>query len=238
MTTTIEVKSFPGFYETIFSEIYIEEEEREGLRDQYPNFEHLDDWELDSDAYRNSVAKNFAEMYVDELNDKLQLNIKLTSENIENPREYNFTTDKIICSIEVADYDEFIEKISILMSNSEYRTKLAQIIKQRHSDGPGFWSFMSNDIEDWFGYLVNPDNTNYLECILWYLYCLKTGESVDGDNDWNMADQIYEYIKCNSDVMSLAPMTDVAREEYNQWKKEEERKEALRNLPQIPGLMI
>lgn len=236
METTIEVKSFIGFYETIFSEIYIEEEERERLREQYPDFEHLADWEIDSDVYRNAVAKEFAEMYISELNDKLQLNIKLISENFESPREYNFTTDKIICSIEVGNYDEFIEKIIHLMSDPEYRIKLAKIIKERHSDAPGFWSFMSNDIEEWFDYLFDPDNTNYLECILWYLYCLTTGESIDGDGDWNMADQIYEYIKCNLDVTSLVPTTDAAREEYEQWQKEKERKEAIRRLPQIPGL--
>lgn len=222
MKTTIEVKSFPGFYETVFSEIYIEEDERESLRDQYPDFEHLSDWEIDSDKYRDAVAKNFAEMYIDELNDKLQLNIRLTSESIESPREYNFTTDKIICTIEVGDYDTFIEKITNLMSESKYRVKLAKIIKTRHSDAPGFWSFMSNDIEDWFGHLVDPDNTNYLECILWYLYCLKTDEPIDGDGDWNMKDLVYEYIKCNTDAVSLVPATDVAREEYKQWQNKEE----------------
>lgn len=236
MQTTIEVKSFPGFYETIFSEIYIEEAEQEILQDQYPGFEHLADWEINSDVYRNAVAKEFAETYVNELNDKLQLNIQLTSESIENPREYNFTTDKIICSIEVGDYDEFIKRIVHLMNNPEHHTKLTKIIKDRHSDAPGFWSFMSNDIEDWFDYLTDPDNTNYLECVLWYLYCLTTGEYIDGDGDWNMKDQIYEYLKCNSDVMSLIPATDEAREEYEQWQKEEERKEANRQLPQIPGL--
>ncbi len=237
MITTIEVKSFPGFYETILDERYIEEGEREMLQNQYPDFEHLSDWEIDSDNYRNTVTKEFAEMYINELNDKLQLNIKLTSESINSPREYNFTTDKIICNIEVGDYDSFIAKITNLMSDPKYRVKLAKIIKERHSDAPGFWSFMSNDIEDWFGYLVDPDNTNYLECVLWYLYCLKTGESIEGDSDWRMKEQVYEFLRCNTDVMSLVPTTDAAREEYEQWQKREEQKEAIRQLPQIPGLV-
>lgn len=236
MKTTIEVKSFPGFYETIFSERYIEEDEQESLHDQYPDFEHLSDWEIDSDKYRDAVAKNFAEMYIDELNDKLQLNIKLTSESVESPREYNFTSDKIICNIEVGDYDAFIKKITNLMCESEYRVRLTKIIKKKHSNSPGFWSFMSNDIEDWFGYLVDPDNTNYLECILWYLYCLKADEPIDGDGDWTMKDSVYEYIRCNTDATSLVPSTDAAREEYEQWQKKEEQKEAIRQLPQIPGL--
>lgn len=228
MKTTIEVKSFPGFYETIFSEIYIEEREQESLREQYPDFEHLSDWEIDSDKYCDTVAKEFAEMYVDELNDKLQLNIELTSESIESPREYNFTTDKIICSIEVGDYDTFIAKIIDLMNEPEYHETLGKIIKERHSDRPGFWSFMSYDIKEWPDYLMDPDNTNYLECVLWYLYCLKTGDSIDGDSDWNMKDQIYDYISCNTDAMSLVPATDAAREEYEQWQKKEEQKEAIR----------
>ena len=236
MTTTIEVKCFPGFYETIFDERYIEEGEREMLQDRYPDFEHLEDWEIDSSIYRNTVAKEFARRYIEELNKKLQLDIRLTGESIKSPREYNFTTDKIICNIEVDDYEEFIEKIIDLMSESKYYVKLIEIIEKEHSDAPGFYSFMSNDIDDWFGYLVDPDNTNYLECVLWYLYCLKIEESIDGDSDLSMANQIYEYLNCNLDVTCLVPATDAAREEYEQWLKEEERKEAIRRLPQIPGL--
>lgn len=236
MKTTIEVKCFPGFYETIFSEIYIEECEREFLQQEHPDFEHLSDWEIDSDVYRNTVAKEFAELYVDELNDKLQLNISLTSEYIESPREYNFTTDKIICNIEVGDYEPFIQKVFNLMDEPKFRVELAKIIKENHSNAPGFWSFMSNDIEDWYGRLADPNNTNYLECVLWYLYCLKTGESIDGNSDWGISDQVYEHIRYNLDAVSLVPSTDVAREEYEQWLKEEEQKEEIRQLPQIPGL--
>ena len=236
MKTTIEVKCFPGFYETIFDERYIEEDERYMLKEQYPDFEHLDDWDIDSNVFRSVVAKIFAETYIDELNDKLQLDIRLVSESINSPREYNFTNNKIICHIEVGNYNEFINKIIHLMSDPEYRVKLDKIIENRHSDRGGFWSFMSDDIDEWPGYLIDPDNTNYLECILWYLYCLKTGESIDMDGDWNMKDSVYEYIRCNTDVMSMQPATDAAREEYEQWQKQEERKEAIRRLPQIPGL--
>lgn len=219
METTIEVKCFPGFYETIFSEIYIEESQQESLRDSFPDFKHLHEWEIDSERYRKAVAQRFAEIYVDELNNKLQLNIKLISNYIQNPYEYNFATNTIICTIEVGDYGAFIDSIIKLINEPQYYPQLAKIIKERHSDAPGFWSFMSNDIKEWHIYLADPDNTNYLECILWYLYCLKAQVSLD---DCGIADCIYEELLCNTDVMCLVPMTDAAREEHQQWVSSQE----------------
>lgn len=221
MKTSICVKSFPGFYETIFDERYIESDQRDQLYGLYKGFKHLDDWEL-PESYRSEVAKEFAEMYISELNDKLGLKMELTSESVESPREYNFTTDQIICFIEVGDWDGFIKKISSLMGLPEYTTELAKIIKENHSDRPGFWSFMSNDIGYWYGAIVDPDNTNYLECVLWYLYCLKSGESIYNDSDWNMAEQIYEELSCSRDTMNLIPITDEAKKELEEWCDKEE----------------
>lgn len=221
MKTSIIVKSFPGFYETIFDERYIESDQRDQLYELYKGFKHLDDWEL-PESYRSEVAKEFAEMYISELNDKLGLKMELTSESVESPREYNFTTDQVICFIEVGDWDEFIKKISSLMSQPEYTTELAKVIKENHSDRPGFWSFMSNDIEYWYGAIMDPDNTNYLECVLWYLYCLKSGESIYNDSDWNMAEQIYEELSCSRDTMNLIPITDEAKKELEEWCDKEE----------------
>lgn len=221
MKTSIIVKSFPGFYETVFDERYIESDQRDQLYELYKGFKHLDDWEL-PESYRSEVAKEFAEVYISELNDKLGLKMELTSESVESPREYNFTSDQVICYIEVGDWDEFIKKISSLMSLLEYRTELAKIIKENHSDRPGFWSFMSNNIEDWFGAIVDPDNTNYLECVLWYLYCLKSGESIYNDGDWDMSEQIYEELSCSRDTMELIPSTDEAKKEWEEWRDKEE----------------
>ena len=235
MQTSIAVKSFPGFYGSMFGEEYVEYDGRERLEEQYPDFKHLSDWELPED-YRSEVAKEFAEMYVSELNDKLGLKMELTKESVESPREYNFTNDQVICYVEVGDWDEYTRKIISLMSELDIRVELAKIIKENHSDRPGFWSWMINDIEDWFGAIIDPDNTNYLECVLWYLYCLKTQESISGDGDWGMADQIYEELSCSRDTMTLVPTTDEAKEELDAYFKEQERLEALRNQPTIPGL--
>ncbi len=221
MKTSIIVKSFPGFYETVFDERYIESDQRDQLYELYKGFKYLDDWEL-PETYRSEVAKEFAEMYISELNDKLGLKMKLTSESVESPKEYNFTSDQVICYIEVGDWDEFIKKVSSLMSLPEYRTELAKIIKENHSNRPGFWSFMSNDIEDWFGAIVDPDNTNYLECVLWYLYCLKSGESIFNDSDWDMSEQIYEELSCSRDTMNLTPVTDEAKKEWEEWRDKED----------------
>lgn len=236
MRTSIEVIPFPGFYETIFSELVIEENERYWLNDQYPDFKYLDDWEINIDIYRPAVAKEFAELYISELEDKLHLGLELDTQSIASPREYNFTNDKIICHIEVGDYDKFIHKVWKWMNEPEIRPQLAKLIKKYHTSCDGFWSWMSNEIEDWYAALLDSKNTHYLEWALWYLYCIVSGESADGSSDYGMSDLIYEQVVSNTDYASLMPTTDRAKEEYELWQKEEERKETMRSWPKIPGL--
>ena len=235
MKTSIEVKCFPGFYGSIFSEDHILENWIDRMQYEYPELEHLADFEL-PDSYRSNVAKEFAKMYISELNDKLGLNMKLLSESVNSPREYNFYNDQVICEIEVDDWDSFINRIYSLMDEPEIRVELAKIIKQNHSNRSGFWSFMSNEIEVWYGMLQDPCSTTYLECVLWYLYCLKTGEHADGDGEWGMAEWIYEIQGCNTDVMEPVPATPEAKAEWDEWLEKQHQLEVIRNMPVLPGL--
>lgn len=220
MQTTIKVKCFPGFYGTIFDEQGIEENEMSQIEQDYPDFKHLSDWGINSDAYRDAVAKEFAETYIKELNKALQLDIKLISWNIWSPREYNFYNDEIDCEIEVGDRIEFVKKVVCMMDNPEYHDGLASIIRQEHTSYSGFWSLMRNNIDDWPYMLLHSKNTAYLECILWYLYCIKTGHSVDSSyDDDSMENKIYDYLASNTDVMSPIPLTVEAEKEYEQYLK-------------------
>lgn len=233
MKTSIEVKSFPGFYGSIFSEDSILENWIDRMQYEYPELEHLADFELPG-SYRPTVAKEFAEMYISELNDKLGLNIKLLSESVKSPREYNFYNDEVICEIEVDDWDGFIKKIISLMNEPEIYAELVKVIKANHTSCSGFWSFMSNEIEVWYGMLQDPCSTNYLECVLWYLYCLKTGERADGE--WGMAELIYEMLSCNTEVMEPVPATPEAEAEWDEWLEKQRQLEVIRNMSVLPGL--
>lgn len=84
-------------------------------------------------------------------------------------REYNFSTDEIYATIEIGDYDALIKRISDLASDPKYRTELADIIHRNHTSRSGFWSWMSNDIEEWFGLIVDPDNNHYVSYMIGYL---------------------------------------------------------------------
>ena len=215
MRIKITAACFPGFYGSRFSELFVEENALYQLEHEFADLKHLDDWGLAED-YRDRVAKEFAEKYIVELNTGLGLKMKLVSQYVKSPLEYNFTTDILMCEVEIEDWEAFVKKITTLMDEPEYRTQLAGIIRNRHTSCSGFISFMSNEIEDWYGLIQDPENVNYISCVLWYLYCLKTGEDIDGNGNWGICDQVYDYISSNTDIMNAVPLTPEAKREYEE----------------------
>lgn len=167
-----------------------------------------DDWGYGPD-YRNEVAKIYAEHYIAMVNKILDVDFKIISQEIDSPREYNFTTDKIFIQVEVGDYEALVDKLIKLASGTEYRTKLAKIIHDEHSSCSGFWSWMSNDIEKWFGLMYDPDNVHYTSYFIAYLMSLMNPEMYG-----NLDDGVYCYINESTNLQSIRPETEEAKEEY------------------------
>ena len=216
-TIDIEVLGFTGFYQGIWGQCeneYVEAHEMKyGKYEDFESLHMIDDWGFQED-YREEVGKLFADRYIDMVNETLDLDVKLVKFDIYSPKEYNFRTDEIYATIEVEDYDSMIKHISDIASDPKYRTELAKIIKHNHSSCDGFWSFMSNDIEEWFGLIVDPSNSEYVSYMIGYLMSLVNPLEFEFLNE-----NIYEYVSCNTDWHCVMPLTDIAKDEWGLYQK-------------------
>nr|UWG15795.1 MAG: hypothetical protein [Bacteriophage sp.] len=212
MRLNLEVPSFTGFYQGIWDQSENEWIEVHEMKyGDYEDFESLnliDDWGFGSD-YRDNVAKLFAKNYAEIIKNCLAVPMEYVGCYVDSPKEYNFRTDRIYATFEVPDYDALVKRLNELGSLPEYRTELAAIIKKYHTSCSGFISFMSNDIEDWFGLMYDPSNDHYTSYFIGYLLSLMAPEEIEGLNE-----SVYEYVLENTDYHCVEPETDDAKEEW------------------------
>ena len=123
MTTKTQINEFSlnfgGFYHSEHSETIENNIEVYGY-----------DWE-DVD-YKNTYI-NYCNSYLNKLSEELEINLKFIQ--LDSPREYNFTTDKILCSISNKDFKALL---------NTYDTKeLFNYIEEHSKSRDGFSSFYS-----------------------------------------------------------------------------------------------
>lgn len=216
-TIDIEVLGFTGFYQGIWDQGENEwreiHEMKYGEHEDFESLHMIEDWGF-PENYREEVGKLFATEYVDQINALLGLDIKLIKSCVSSPREYNFSTDEIYATIEIGDYDAMVKRISDIASDPKYRTELADIIRRNHTSCSGFWSWMSNDIEEWFGLIVDPENNHYVSYMIGYLMRLIDSLWFDEFN-YNM----YNYVECNTDLHCVNPITDIAKDEWSLYEQ-------------------
>lgn len=212
MRLDLEVPSFTGFYQGIWDQGENEWTEIHEMKyGEYEDFESLnliDDWGFGPD-YRDKVAKLFADDYAEIIKNCIGVPMKHTGCYVSSPKEYNFTTDRIYATFEVFDYDALVKRLSELGNLPEYRTDLAALIKKYHTSCDGFISFMSNDIEEWFGLMQDPSNDHYTSYFMGYLLSLMAPEEIEGLNESE-----YMYVLENTDYHCVEPETDEAKEEW------------------------
>jgi len=68
-----------------------------------------------------------------------ELGLDLKFESIDSPKYYNYTTDRLFC--------DALESDLINLYNATNKEILAEMIKERHTSGPGFSSYYDNDIK-------------------------------------------------------------------------------------------
>lgn len=212
MRLDLEVPSFTGFYQGIWDQGENEWTEIHEMKyGEYEDFENLnliDYWGFGSD-YRDNVAKLFADDYAEIIKNCLGVSMEYVGCYVSSPKEYNFTTDRIYATFEVPDYNALVKRLTELGSLPEYRTELAALIRKYHTSCDGFISFMSNDIEDWFGLMCDPDDDRYVSYFVGYLLSLMAPEEVEGLNE-----SVYEYVLENTDYHCVEPETEEAKEEW------------------------
>ena len=89
-------------------------------------------YEWDEIDYKKTHL-NYCNSYLNRLSEELEINLKFIQ--LDSPREYNFTTDKIFCSISDKDFKSLL---------STYDTKeLFNYIEEHSKSRDGFSSFCS-----------------------------------------------------------------------------------------------
>jgi hypothetical protein len=173
MLTTLP---FQGFYQSIFDSglDQVQEYNLESLAE-----EHQVDQRIIADAlwkatdYRKAylyIAEQYVYHFNDYLAENFDLNLNLTFESLQSPREYNFETDRIFCHISL----ENLRKLRAAVPDDELRLA----IKVRFTSRSGFISSYPNDLDDW-----NPDVTTWDHNEIGTLFVALLGEGGDFEED-------------------------------------------------------
>lgn len=137
---------FDGFYESIHDSNIDNEIEQHFQYD----FEAGDDREMTeaeadavfmADVDWKAIQCEYAEAYADAFGSEFELE-SLKYDDMTSPKFYNFSTDRIFCTV---DADEFNSKIrKAVESDPAWK----EYIRERFTSYDGFWSNYSNNIED------------------------------------------------------------------------------------------
>ncbi len=87
-----------------------------------------------TDAHEK-YARKYAEMFAQ------SVKVSLEFESMESPREYNFTTDVIFCTITEEEARRVLGTVP--------RSALDKVAAENFTSRDGFYSFYSNDVDSW-----------------------------------------------------------------------------------------
>ena len=142
MTNKETTIPFSGFYETLASTIL--DDRLEPDLDELPDnvdtdfiFDGIDYHKFNLD-YSKAYADNFKTWFFEET----EIDINIEFKELDSPKYYNFTTDRIFCTIDEAS----IKKLADLcLSDGAFCTYL----KDNFTSRDGFISSYSNDVFEW-----------------------------------------------------------------------------------------
>lgn len=131
--------------------------------------------------------------------------IELEFVEVVSPQYYNYENDSCHVKIRLtqADEDAIIAKIE------KHRAQIAKWIKENHTSYDGFFSNLSNDIDQWPSRLFDNDDTYqpaYLFCTLYYIVKAEY-MSVGGNEDLEY--EVYDSI-CR-DISVTSYMKDIKK---------------------------
>lgn len=186
----VRLMFFSGFYESIHNDVF-DSEERD-IIENYPgknwdDFRWTYDWLRYSKSYVSAISR--------------ETGLDLEFQELISPREYNFSTDRIICWIKPKD----VKKLATALNSPT----LEKLVKERFTSRDGFISFYSNDVSEWkekkikewdaveMGTLldawlidqeISPENLDYAG----YDYCSGNGQYVDYEKMWDEEKNLHE----------------------------------------------
>lgn len=186
---------FDGFYESFFGAELDQEIERACDTSDPENENPLDlddiykraDWSKAHEYISREYVAAFSREFNSEFGDEIGLNLALEFSELISPREYNFETDRIKCEISDETARALFSKVS--------QGSLANMIKERHSSCDGFYSFYSDNLQDWINKPVTDYDANELETVLLTLI----DELSARPDSWRYSELILERISCNGE---------------------------------------
>lgn len=129
MTQLTAVIPFHGFYESVHSEA-LDEVADEG-----------DDPIINYAQYREDYSKEYVVQYRDLMEENIELELHMSFESLESPKEYNFETDRIFVSLPETTLTKLLAKVDY--------GKWAENVKEMFTSRDGFSSYYSPSLADW-----------------------------------------------------------------------------------------
>lgn len=157
MTNKEIIVPFQGYYNSLYDDLL---EDVTELQDFETGEPLAYDDNINWCGMKEVLNKIYIEEFQDLFNSETGLNIKLTYKDMESPREYNFSTDRLFCTISDSD----IKALHEYATGSQ--STFAGVIQERFTSYDGFISFYSNDVLKWIEKPINTYDHNELETLL------------------------------------------------------------------------
>ena len=178
LTNEFIAPDFVGFYDSIFTPYFEEDLECDDELQAWVN-ENVD---YDYKEYESNVARHYIYAVEDALREYLP-NFRAEYKEVDSPKYYNFTTDRVVGLCNLNEIREDIKKY--INNNFDAFRKW---VKDNHSSYDGFISFYSNNVYDWD--LDGELDHNELMSIFGFIL---TNEKIIGYNcDWDLNSRVWE----------------------------------------------
>lgn len=242
---------FLGFYGTCWGDMIdrCEQDEKDLLVERYNvDRDFLDQCVEAENGWRTrckeQIAQWYCERYFSLLSEFTGINFEVLSISIDSPQYYNFQNDKLIATVSVRmKRKKMFGTIRNLMH--EHFDELDKIVRSNHTSCNGFWSYMSNDINDWFS-KIEDSSQPYLDYVLGYITHLRARETQWArafDSRDFLEYAIYEAIVYN-ETLERPNLVAGCQADEDKWEDIqaeviaiEHRRKIEANHPKIPGLI-
>lgn len=208
---SFELPFFPGFYESALEngdtpywairnelEYYTRD-----CADEHPEWKNLteDDFGFDYKGYEKAVMDNFITAFK---NSSPEIVESVEFDELVSPKYYNFSTDRLFCWVTFSeDWKPVMRKFM-----DDNHQILEVHIKKAWSSRDGFWSFTSNDVDEWYGKIFDEEDPSYIGIMLGYMMRFVDGKDMlDGVSDTIIMDTLEDVYEG-----SYVFMTDEAKE--------------------------
>ena len=178
---SFELPFFPGFYESALytpdTEYWAIKSEVEyytrDLREEHPEYQGIteDDLEFDYEEYRKDVMDAFIVAFKDNAPGIVE---SVEFDELVSPKYYNFETDRLFCWV---TFTEDWKAVMREFMDNNYNL-LKDHIKEVWSSRDGFWSFTSNDVDEWYGKIFDEEDPTYIGIMVGYMMRFVDGRDI------------------------------------------------------------